>query len=256
MLDFEEMVINHLKDAQNEYGQDGVKIVIMLTGAEALGQMIQQSIDRVGMKAEIKELVLTVNMCEQIGDIDTFKDWDKIEDGLKKYLLAENIIDEKTKHIIFIDTGFMGTINGYLERVFKNDTISKDYLTIANGFDFLSFNDNIPTGLNSYNTRKWEFSDDNFERLVRFAFIVDDGFEHALYSPAGFFEESKIKQYQTGRKWFHELVVSSMKNIPKQSGSSAKTPNEQFADYIVNLLSNALKLKPIQDRDDSIFISI
>ncbi len=236
LQDFEEMVLIHVKSAQTKYGRDSVKVVPMLTGAEPLGQRLRQTIKRAGIKVAVQDLLLTVKMCEELRDRYEKGESESISLELGEYLIANNIIDERTRHIIFIDTGFMGTINKYLSRALDLHHISKNYLVLANGNDI--FNSYIPLGLNRYSPNKWTKS---FDRLVKFAFIVDDGFEHMLLSPAGFIEQTKVKRYVTSRKWFYNLVVKSIGNMPAYI---AALQGESSSESLYGIFQDIFNLNP------------
>ncbi|MEI6631189.1 MAG: ARMT1-like domain-containing protein, partial [bacterium] len=202
---FTELVFAKAEEAQQRLAlaQQGgeVKIVFLLTGAEHLGSYVRKQALVKGEGIQVQELLLTRSMLRSIGyDVSAEQPIStETKSGLHQYLLRQHILDNETSHIIFIDTGFVGSLNLALAELLKEQGISEDYLMVCQVF--LAGNPIAAFGLNRL--EEWSESP---ERLFWFAYILDKGLEVATNSPVGFRDDLQVSITPTPRPWFYKLV--------------------------------------------------
>ncbi|MFH0753116.1 MAG: hypothetical protein V2A70_00950 [Candidatus Omnitrophota bacterium] len=201
---YAEFIINKTEEAKAKVGSDGVSVAVMLTGAELLGRFLKQKTKALGNPIDFKPLLLTTAMVQNLElfyDAGTpFLTGQSIR-ILERYLQQEGVITSKTQQIIFIDTGFLGSLNNFTRKVYER--IPREYLILSHDKSGPPWLANLAKGLND--EPQWQSAD---ERLHRLALIIDDGFEASTTSPVRFNEQGFPDEVMpTARPWMHEMMA-------------------------------------------------
>ena len=225
---FADFVFSKVATAQSKVsrpeGDGSVKVAIMLTGAQQLGNWLKAKAQVSEKKIVFKELLLTMAMVdslEHIVDIDTVFMTQQSKEFMRKYLSENGILNDETRHIVFVDTGFTGSINQFLLRDLRDRHIGEDFLLL--GQFCQPWSEYLASGLNKQSG--WEGAE---ERLQKFIFVMDDGFEASMTSPVRFHDGIQVTVAPTPRPWFCELVKNEMeilaglKSEPEKGTTSTK----------------------------------
>jgi hypothetical protein len=183
-------------------GDSSVKVAIMLTGAEQLGNYLKAKAQTSRRKIIFRDLLLTMSMARSLEheyDVDRIVLPQHSKEILRKYLSENGILTDETRHIVFVDTGFKGSVNEFLFRDLRDRRIREDFLLL--GQFCAPWEEYLGSGLNKQNG--WQGDE---ERLRRFIFIMDDGFEASTTSPVRFHDGTKVTTEPTPRLWFYGMV--------------------------------------------------
>ncbi|MFA5146399.1 MAG: GNAT family N-acetyltransferase [Candidatus Omnitrophota bacterium] len=181
----------------------GIKIAIVLTGAEHLGQWLRIKSKLLGKEIAFQDLSLTLSMFMHLeyindaGDSGSYILGQSSKESLKQSLHEIGITPSDTRHLILVDTGFEGSINKYIVYPLKEMGVSEELLLLFR-------KDERSVNTYGFNQEQgWEGSE---KRLRKLAHIIDDGFEASTLSPTQFSDITDKKLASTQRPWFCELI--------------------------------------------------
>jgi len=211
---FSAMVFAHTKQARDKFGSGpghtAVEIVVMMSGGEPLGYWLKAKAAQLGEQAPIKTLMLTTAMAQKIPH---YLDFDTVflkPEGVKmltNYLWANEVAIPHVRHVVFVDTGFGGSINRYFFQLLTHFlNMSEDYLILAHASSGLG-QSYLAHGLND--EPKWKGTE---KRLKRIAEILDEVFEHSILSS----RSMEGKPTPTFRPWFAQTVKQEIENLATQ----------------------------------------
>ncbi|MBI4706829.1 MAG: hypothetical protein HY761_02765 [Candidatus Omnitrophica bacterium] len=210
---FADFVFGKVATAQSRVshfgGDESVKVAIMLTGAQQLGNWLKAKAQASGKKIVFKELLLTmamVNSLEYFVDTDTVFLTQQSEEFMRRYLSESGILTSETKHVVFVDTGFKGSLNQFMHRDLRDRNIGEDFLLL--GQFASSFQEYLASGLNKQSG--WQGDE---KRLRRFIFVMDDGFEASTTSAVRFHDGIQVTVASTPRPWFCALVKNEIEKL-------------------------------------------
>ncbi len=129
--------------------EEEITIVPMLTGADHLGKWVRTRLKLKGENLKFSDLLLTSAMCQNLSyftDVDTIFLTSDSKGLLVNHLKKSNVISQKTRHVLIIDTGFAGSIMEFLRHAF-NKPVKGECLLLAHNF-FGAFQGYLASGLN------------------------------------------------------------------------------------------------------------
>jgi hypothetical protein len=208
------------RKAEDEENRCSGKVIVAIVqaGAEPLGIWLREMARLTGQDIAFRDFVMNSPMCRRLRKTCQ-QPQNLIADRSYVDLAADSITEVRghlqwsglvgsETHILFIDTGFRGTIAYHLLDAMKEERTGFRYVMLA--FAGEPFYDGFITGLNE------RLPGEDAPRCFSLAAILDKGFEHFFMTPA-YLQKDPIP---TPRPWFAALVAEEIRAMAVRSAAS------------------------------------